>query len=137
MQAQRHDLIGSGWSFPPKLDFGSVALSTGEDEINQSIRIILQTPVGSRVMRPEFGSRLHELVFAPISAATFATARHYVEQSLGYWEPRINVNGVDVRPHAQHPEVLIIAIDYTIRATYDERSLVVPFYTIPGEAVRG
>jgi uncharacterized protein len=135
MPAQRHDLIGSGWSFPPMLDFGNVALATGEEEIMQAIRIILETPVGARMMRPEFGSRLHELVFASISAATLATARHYVEQALGYWEPRITLNDVDVQPHAQHPEILMIAIDYTIRATYDERSLVVPFYTIPGEAI--
>lgn len=134
MPAQRHDLIGSGWYFPPRLDYGSVALATGDDEIIQSIRIILETPVGARMMRPEFGSRLHELVFAPISAATIATARHYVEQALGYWEPRITVSNVDVQPHVQHPEILVIAIDYTIRATYDARSLVVPFYTIPGEA---
>ena len=133
MPAERHDLIGSGWFFPPTLEFGEVALASDADEITQSIRIILQTPVGSRMMRPEFGSRLHELVFAPISAATIATARHYVEQALGYWEPRIDVTNVDVQPHPQHSEILVIAIEYTIRATYDERSLVVPFYTIPGE----
>ena len=133
MPALPHDLIGAGWSFPPERDRGRVELVSGDEEITQAIRIILETPVGARVMRPAFGSRLHELVFAPINAATIAAARYYVEQALGYWEPRIDVNDVAVRPCAGQPEVLLIDISYTVRATYDERSLVVPFYTIPGE----
>lgn len=133
MPAQPHDLIGAGWAFPPERNTGRVELVRGDEEIAQAIQIILETPVGTRVMRPEFGSRLHELVFAPINVGTFAAARYYVEQALGYWEPRIEVNQVDVEPASDRPEILLIKIDYTIRTTYDERSLVVPFYTIPGE----
>jgi hypothetical protein len=133
MPAPQHDLIGVGWAFPPVIGAGSVSLAAQEDEIVQAITIILRTPVGSRVMRPEFGSRLHELVFAPINASTLAAARHAVEQALGYWEPRITVQHVEALPHPEHSGVLLIAIDYQIRSTYDERSLVVPFYTIPGE----
>lgn len=133
MPAQPHDLIGAGWAFPPEHDRGHVELVRGDEEIRQAIQIILETPVGARVMRPEFGSRLHELVFAPINSATVAAARHYVQQALGYWEPRIDVDTVDVRPYPGRPGVLQIEISYTIRATHDERSLVVPFYTIPGE----
>lgn len=133
MPAQPYNLIGAGWAFPPEQDRGRVELVSGDEEIVQAIRIILETPVGARVMRPEFGSRLHELVFAPINASTIAAARRHVEYALGYWEPRIDVTSVDVQPHPDWPEVLVITIGYTIRATYDERSLVVPFYTIPGE----
>jgi hypothetical protein len=135
MPTPPHDLIGAGWAFPPAVGAGGVALASHDDEIIQAIRIILETPTGSRVMRPEFGSRLHELVFAPINAATMAATQRAVEQALGYWEPRISVQSVEVLPHPDHAEVVLIVIDYQIRSTYDERSLVVPFYTIPGETL--
>ena len=59
------DFLGTGWAFPPRLDRrGHIALAAGHDDIEEAIRIILRTPIGQRVMRPTFGSRLHELVFA-------------------------------------------------------------------------
>ena len=64
-------IIGRGWRFPPVFDErGTIALTNDEDEIEQSIHIILNTAQGQRVMRPEFGCRIHELVFAPINVTT-------------------------------------------------------------------
>jgi uncharacterized protein len=126
------DLIGVGWKFPVELDGrGAVALAQGEDEIKEAIRIILSTPIGSRVMRPEFGCRLHELIFAPINASTATAAARYVEEALGYWEPRIDVLDVQVEPFTKIQGCLVITLSYRLRATYDERTLVFPFYTIP------
>ncbi|MFO7167801.1 MAG: GPW/gp25 family protein [Chloroflexota bacterium] len=128
------DLIGAGWKFPVELDGrGAVALAQGEDEIKQAIRIILSTPVGSRVMRPEFGCRLHELVFAPMNASTTTAAARYVEEALGYWEPRIDVLDVQVELYPAIEGCLVITLSYRLRATYDERTLVFPFYTIPDD----
>ena len=128
-----HDLIGGGWSFPLRQDSnGAIALSHGEQEIDEAMQIILMTRVGERVMRPAFGSRLHELLFAPLNVATAATARQHVIEALRYWEPRIDVVSVDVTPRPAYG-CLEIAITYQIRTTYDERTLVVPFYTIPEE----
>jgi hypothetical protein len=128
------DFLGTGWAFPPTTDGrGGVALVAGEESIIRAIRIILETPVGARVMRPTFGSRLHELVFAPFSADTYGRAVTYVQDALGFWEPRIDVLNVDVGPDPDEAQRLLVKIDYRIKATHDERSLVYPFYQLPGE----
>ncbi|GIV97427.1 MAG: hypothetical protein KatS3mg057_2084 [Herpetosiphonaceae bacterium] len=132
--AQTFDLIGAGWRFPPNVDGrGSIALSRGEDEIVEAIEIILSTPKGQRVMRPEFGCRIYELLFDPMNAATFSTAEHYVKEALEMWEPRIDVLEVIADEDPDTPGCMLIYVSYRIRATHDERALVWPFYTIPGE----
>lgn len=130
----RVDLIGAGWRFPPGTDGrGGIAISSQEREIEEAIEIILSTPKGQRVMRPEFGCRIHELLWAPINASTITAAKHYVEEALGWWEPRIEVQAIQVGPDPYHPACLMVYITYRIRATHDERALVYPFYTIPDE----
>jgi hypothetical protein len=85
-------------------------------------------------MRPTFGSRLHELVFAPNNSHTAAQARRFVEDALGMWEPRINVIEVEVQADPDDTSRLLIKIVYEVKVTYDQRSLVHPFYLIPEEA---
>lgn len=128
------DIIGRGWAFPLKIDpQGGIALTGERDEIEQAILIILGTSIGTRVMRPTFGSRLHELVFAPNNSHTAAQARRFVEEALGMWEPRIRVTEVDVRPHEKQDNCLVVDITYQVKTTQDRRSLVYPFYLIPQE----
>jgi phage baseplate assembly protein W len=128
------DFIGSGWGFPPRLNGrGGIALVSDEEKIAQAIRVILSTPIGQRVMRPTFGSRLHELIFAPANPETFGLAEMYVQDALTFWEPRIEVLDVRAGTDPDRPGTLIISIRYRIKATHDERSLVYPFYQIPGE----
>ncbi|PLS83069.1 MAG: phage baseplate protein [Chloroflexi bacterium] len=128
------DFLGAGWAFPPQTNGrGGIALVPGHDDISQAIYIILSTPVGQRVMRPTFGSKLHTLVFAPANPDTFGLAELYVMDALGFWEPRIDVLDVTARTDAEKPERLNIAIRYRVKSTHDERSLVYPFYQIPGE----
>ena len=132
--AHDKDLIGTGWRFPPGVDGrGRIALSSERQEIEESIEIIISTPKGHRVMRPEFGCRIHELLFAPLNTSTFTTAVHYVEEALAWWEPRIDVQSVVVDRDPANPSCMLIYITYRERATHDERALVYPFYTIPGE----
>ena len=132
--SQPFDIIGVGWSFPPGIDGrGGVALSARTEEIEESIEIILSTPLGQRVMRPLFGCRIHDLLFAPVNSSTIAAAIQYVEEALGYWEPRIEVIEVNASPDPEVPECLLIYLTYKIKATHDERALVYPFYSIPGE----
>ena len=134
MQEVDHKVIGRGWSFPPSINAqGEIRMSEGYSDINQAIRIILTTVPGERVMRPTFGSRLHELVFAPINTQTIALTRRYVEQALTMWEPRINLVQVDVVADPDHSGMLLIEMEYEVKATYDRRTLVYPFYTIPEE----
>ncbi len=129
-------LVGRGWAFPVSTDAtGGLRLSSDEPEIEQAIAIIIGTSPGERVMRPEFGCRIHELVFAPNNAETIGLARRYVTEALGMWEPRIEVEEVDVKADANDMARgrLNISVKYTIRGTKDFRSLVYPFYLIEPE----
>jgi len=128
------DFLGSGWSFPVQIDTrGRVALSRRERDIEEAIVLILLTPKGQRVMRPEFGCQIHDLIFAPNDATTVGLAVYYVEEALAMWEPRIQVLDVTATPDEALTERLLIEITYEIKATYDRRALVFPFYRIPGE----
>ncbi len=129
-----NDLVGRGWAFPPTIGpQGGIALTNDRSELKQAIEIILSTSPGQRVMRPTFGCRLQELVFAPNNSQTAAQARRYVEEALGMWEPRIKVVAVRAFPDTEQDHRLVIEIDYLVKASNDRRSLVFPFYLIPGE----
>jgi len=129
-----HDIVGKGWRFPPQLGpNGSISLVGGDTEIEQAILIILRTAPGQRVMRPEFGCDLYDLVFMPNNSDTSARVKRVVRRALGMWEPRITVRDVVVQADADDPARLLIDIQYEIKATHDRRSLVYPFYLIPEE----
>ena len=126
------DFIGAGWSYPLGTDAtGAVALVTREREIEQAIRLILGTACGERPMRPEFGCRIHDHVFGPASSATAGQIAYDVRQALERWEPRIEVNEVEVSFDAIESGTLYIDVGYEIRGLNDPRNLVFPFYVIP------
>lgn len=129
-----NDIVGSGWSFPPRVDAqGGISLTNDRSELDQAILIILSTSPGQRVMRPTFGCRLNELVFAPNDSETAADARRYVEEAIGMWEPRVRIVTVNVGPDPSAANRLLIEVEYQVKATHDRRSLVYPFYLIPEE----
>lgn len=120
--------LGTGLAFPFQMNAANqLKLVSSEEDIRQAIVIILETVPGERVMRPEFGCRVHELLFAPYDSATEALLIYYVEEALARWEPRIDVSQVKVEADRDEGRVLV-TIHYTIKATHDERSIVHPFY---------
>lgn len=126
------EFLGQGWAYPLQIDArGGFALAKGVEDINQSIRIILETMPGERVMRPDFGCRAKELLFAPKNASTRSLLVYYVEQALGRWEPRIDVQEVEVFED-NDDGVWKVEIRFSVKDTHDQRSLVYPFY-IAGE----
>lgn len=126
------EFIGAGWAFPLRADAtGSIALVRGDREIVESIRLILATAPGERPMRPEFGCKIHDLVFAPADAATAGRIAYEVRLSLERWEPRITLVDVRVSFDKSRPEMLLIDVDYAVRGSNDPRNLVFPFYVIP------
>jgi phage baseplate assembly protein W len=134
LPALQSDFLGSGWAFPVGVDArGRIALSRRERDIEEAIAIILLTPKGQRIMRPDFGCRIHDLVFAPNDASTAGLASYYVEEALTMWEPRIRLIDITAEPDPERPEHLLITIVYEVKATYDQRTLVFPFYRIPGD----
>ena len=122
--------LGVGWQFPVTLDTDKqgFALAEYEESVRQSILIILNTAKGERVMRPDFGCDLHDLVFAPNNATTRGLAESYVEEALIVWEPRIKVLEIKVRTVGGQGEILDINIEYMVRTTDNRFNLVFPFY---------
>lgn len=127
--------LGKGWSFPVRVDpgTGDVAIAVYEEDIRQAILIILRTALGERVMRPDFGAGLETLVFESVNTTTMALTKHRVEQGLVTWEPRIDVNDVQVTTDATMRNTLRISIDYKVRATNTFYNLVFPFYLQEGQ----
>lgn len=124
--------LGRGWAFPIQLDeSGEISTTQYEEDIRQSILLILGTDQGERVMRPDFGASLRALTFEPITATTTALVRHRVEQALISWEPRIDQITVNVR--ADPPQGrLLVEVHYRVRATNTFYNLVYPFYLLEG-----
>jgi phage baseplate assembly protein W len=126
------DILGRGFAFPLRTDSrGGIRQSAAAQKVEESVRIILRTQDGERVMRPTFGCNLRSLAFAPNNAATANLARHYVEEGLRRWEPRILLDEVTVRNDPLEDR-LLIAVAYRIRATYEPGNLVHPFYLQTG-----
>jgi phage baseplate assembly protein W len=128
------EYLGQGLAFPLQVDArGQIALVSAERDIEQSIGIILATSPGERVMRPEFGCRAHELLFEPMHVGTVALMRQYVAEALTMWEPRIEVQAVNVYVDPDHDGALLVEIYYLIKETHDERSIVFPFFLVGQE----
>ena len=117
--------LGVGWSFPLEAGKGKLALAAHEESVRQAIWIILGTAKGERVMRPDFGCGIYDLVFEINSASTAGRVAQEVTDALLFFEPRIDVLDVQVQPDG---EVLMISIDYQVRATNNVFNLVYPFY---------
>ena len=123
------DILGRGWAFPVGLGTDDEVLMVSDaDDIQQSIRLILATDPGERVMRPDFGAGLRRLVFEPINTSTLTLVRQRTQDALVAWEPRINVQDVSVSADDAANGRLLIQIDYLIRATNAFYNLVYPFY---------
>ncbi len=128
------DFLGTGWKYPVKVDIGGkIALSSYEEDIKEAIRIILGTAKGERVMRPDFGCGIHELVFASINSATMKQVENSVREGLIQWEPRIELENVIVSSEKADEGKLLVNIDYRVRATNTRFNLVYPFYLKEGK----
>ena len=125
------DFLGKGYAFPLQTNSRSgIKESRHEQKIRESILTILGTQHGERLMRPNFGCNLKSLVFAPNNAMTANFARHYVEEGLTNWEPRIILDEVTIKNDKKdnlHGR-LMIHIRYRIKSTYEPQNLVYPFY---------
>jgi len=121
--------LGQGWNFPVGLDGGQIGLTPDAEEgIRQSIWTILATSPGERVMRPDFGCGIHDLVFGVNNAATATSVTRAVREALATWEPRIDVLDVYASPDPSRSNVLVIEINYQVRSTNSRFNLVYPFY---------
>ncbi len=124
--------LGIGWQFPVLTLENKFTISKYENDIEESIRIILGTSKGERVMRPDFGCGIHEYVFETINVATLNRIESSIRDALTRWEPRIDVLGIKVNTEQIHEGKLVIYIDYQVIATNARNNLVYDFYLYEG-----
>lgn len=119
----KKDFLGRGWRFPLRVDPGTGALATSEheDNIRESMTLILGTRPGERQMLPEFGCRIHDLVYTPNTAANASLVAYHVQSALQRWEPRIDVVGVDATPGAGGR--VAVTVRYRVKSTLAEAVL--------------
>jgi phage baseplate assembly protein W len=122
--------LGRGWAMPVALDprTGLVAFAEYKDDVEQSIRIILETAKGERCMRPDFGCGIHDLVFTSLDATTLQRIRSEVTDALTRFEARIELLSVNVDPQATLEGELLVNVEYRVRSTNQIGNLVFPFY---------
>lgn len=136
--AQDNSFLGAGWSFPPAFAAGGggVQIVSGAQDIEQSLAILLSTRQGERVMQDDFGCELSEFLFGEISQGLIGRVRSLIAGAILHHEPRISLNSIEVSESAATHGLLLISIDYTIRATNSRYNMVYPFYlneaTSPG-----
>jgi phage baseplate assembly protein W len=137
---QDKQFLGVGWSFPPQ--FQRQAEQTGivmvaeDEDIRESLVILLSTRPGERVMQPGYGCGLHSMVFETVNESTVTEIRDLIERAILFYEPRINLEAIEVEMENAFEGRLDIRIDYTIRQTNTRSNMVYPFYFIEGTHVR-
>jgi phage baseplate assembly protein W len=125
-------VLGTGLAFPLDVDAsGRIALASGELDVEQAMRIILDTAPGERPMRPEFGCAVHECVFERLEADTLARVEQAVRVAIDRWEPRVAIEAITFEQRGETE--LVTHVSYRLRATNSVRNLVHPFYLVPAE----
>ena len=132
-------IVGRGWRFPILPDAGgALGYAEGDQNVEQSLRLLLLTALGERQMRSNFGSRAPQLVFAPGSVQHLGLLENTVREAVRDWEPRIDLDevraempassetGSSTDPDAQTRAV--VSISYRVRQTNTRTNLVFPFY---------
>jgi phage baseplate assembly protein W len=127
---EQKDWLGRGWAYPVQIDpaTGSIAVAEYEADIRQSILIILETSRGERVMRPDFGCGIHDLVFETIDVTTLTRIETTVRESLTRYEARVEVISVRADPFEAANGLLLIELEYRVHRTNQLGNLVYPFY---------
>ena len=122
--------LGTGWGFPPAFSNKSsdVGMLSDADDIQSSLEILLTTRPGERVMRPDYGCNLDELVFEPLTTTFKTYIKDLISTAILYYEPRIEVNGIDLDDTGELEGRILIVIDYTVSATNTRFNFVYPFY---------
>jgi uncharacterized protein len=123
------EFLGSGWAFPLRPDAGGgLGYTSGEANIEQSLRLLLQTTLGERVMRPRFGTRARELVFAPGSIQHLRLLETTVREAIRDDEPRVAVEEVQAEADREDETRVIVDVSYRVRQTNTRLNLVYPYY---------
>ncbi|MCX6250199.1 MAG: GPW/gp25 family protein [Bacteroidetes bacterium] len=130
--------LGTGWSFPPAFDkmSGAVEMTSDELDIQRSLQILLSTRKGERVMQPDYGCNLDEMVFEPMNTTFKTYIREMIRTAILYYEARIDLKTVKIDDSRESDGVILIILEYTIRVTNSRFNFVYPFYKNEGTEIK-
>ena len=136
--AEDNSFLGTGWSFPPQFNKSGagVIMVSLEDDIRESLKILLGTSPGERTMQPSYGCGLRDLVFDNIIESAVTELKDTIDRAVLFFEPRITLNSVTIDTSEQFDGVLKINLDYTVRRTNSRSNMVYPFYYQEGRQVQ-
>jgi uncharacterized protein len=129
-----NSFLGTGWSFPPTFTKASngAAMSENLEDIEESIRIILGTIPGERIMQPDFGCDLKRLVFEKVDSMLVSELNHMIYHALLYYEPRVNLIDVELLMQDELHGMIHLQLNYTVIITNTRHNMVYPFYFLEG-----
>lgn len=131
--------LGTGWRFPPEfvVETGQVVMTSDEEDIEASLKILFGTAIGERFLKPEYGLDIRDILFDPLSTTMQTFLKDKIKLAILIYEPRINLLSVNLDTSSAHYEGKIsIIVDYEIRATNSRYNLVYPFYTTDANEMR-
>jgi len=132
-----NSFLGTGWSFPPAFDPESNAVEMTSDEldIQLSLQILLSTRKGERIMLPDYGCNLDEMVFEPMTTTFKTYISDMIKTAILFYEARIDLNGVTVDDSRETEGIILLILDYTVRTTNSRFNYVYPYYKIEGTEI--
>ncbi len=135
---EQKSFLGTGWSFPPQFNksTATVEMTSDEEDIDRSLQILLSTRQGERVMQPTYGCNLDELLFEPLTTSFKTYIKDLVSTAILYFEPRIDVNKIDLDETDELQGKVVISIEYTVRSTNSRFNFVYPFYKAEGTELK-
>ena len=122
--------LGRGWAFPPEFNnnSGRVIMVSEDEDIKQSLKILLSTTPGERIMLPAYGCGLKSLVFENVTESTVTEIKDVVARAILFFEPRINLESIEIETTDEYEGFVKVLINYRVRETDSRRNMVYPFY---------
>lgn len=129
-----NSFLGTGWGFPPTFDNVTKAavMTSDEVDIQLSLQILLATRQGERVMEPDYGCNLDEMVFEPMTSTFKTHIVEMVKRAILYYEARIDLDSLQVDDSQETNGVILLIINYTVSATNSRFNFVFPYYKNEG-----
>lgn len=133
-----NSFLGTGWAFPPEFNkaAGGVKLISDEEDIQNSLQVLLKTRVGERIMQPAYGCNMDVLLFEPVTESLKTYIKDLVFTAIYYFEPRVSPEDVWLET-AETEGIMMVNVEYTVRTTNVRHNLVFPFYLDEGNLISG
>lgn len=131
------NITGKGWSFPPRFDKANQELITvtGVKDIEESLRILFGTRKGERVLEPDFGCNISDVIFRNMGLSEKTSLKNRITQAIYQYEARISLNQIEIDSSQIGNGICYILIDFTIESTNNRRNIVFPFFLEEGSLV--